>query len=87
MCCLNPILNGEDNLCKISKTMNQNKRKSAPPIGSVINYMQAMKDHMQHVIDAIRAIANELEELEHKVKTFANLLVTDFNAKYELVLK
>ena len=82
---LNPILNDGDNLCKISKTMNQNKRRS-DPIDAVKNYMKAMEESMQRVIDAIRAIATELENLEHEVTAFANLLVKDFNAKYGLDL-
>ena len=86
MCRLNRILNGADNLCKITPTMNTKKSKSPPFDPPVKNYMKAMEGSMQDVIDAIRAIATELETVEDKVMIFANLLVVDFNPKYELEL-
>ena len=87
MCHLNPILNGESNLCKVKATLNT-KKKIYPSAQDVTDYMKKMTDNMQVVLVEVGNISNKCTSKcqQSAIKKFVTLLKEQLNRLYELTL-
>ena len=64
MCKINPIINGEHNLCRVSKFLNRTKNKKCKQSVTVLAYMEKMKEKsiLNNVLmDIVKALPESQE--------------------------
>ena len=57
MCEISPIVNGQQNLCRVSKFLNRTKNDKGKQSVAVLTYMKKMKGNIETCIKAIRALS------------------------------
>ena len=85
MCHLNPILNGNSNLCEVTKILNT-KKKMDSHAPDVRVYMQRMTHYMRKVLIEVHKISEQKEHLKDDIINFVTLLKQQLETLYELTL-
>ena len=81
MCKITPILNGKDNLCWVSRSLNITKHNN-PKNEHVIKYIKGRNHQIWLTIAAIQSSVARADPLHKQVKDFAASLVIGLQKKY-----
>ena len=83
MCKITPILNGKDNLCWVSPSLNKTKHNN-PKNVHVIKYIMGRSCQIEATIAAIKSSVADDDPLHDKVHEFAARLCICLQIKYEI---
>ena len=83
MCEIKPILNGQLNLCRVTKFLNRTKNDKGKQSVAVLAYMKTMEKKIGECITAIRALSGS----QTLTDVIPGDVIANFASKLEKLLK